>query len=365
MNDLPSQQMKVACILTLVSLSINHSALAHPGHDGHASRAAGGAAAASTTGGQGRFTFRYSATKSSLPDEAKAKLHLAHGGFAVDPTSGEVFFGLKGVGIVWMSNDLEEKRVLPVKDPALVEGNFHNTTILHRDDGKRFLALPDNEKGRVFITTDRGELVTTLESPTQVNGYYAGGGQFNPTDTEYAGQQLYVADGYSPGNFILRADPWKAQWTSAYFGGKATAREYGLFGTAHGVTFNRTTRRLEISDRANSRIQAFDLQGTYLGTTALPAGSLPCDVDFHRGNAVVGCLKGPEGRTPAPFYILDRDGKLVSEVNPKRDFGLERFTHIHNATWKVELDAEGETKSTFVLATAWNPGDFAVFELVE
>ena len=35
-----------------------------------------------------------------------------------------------------------------------------------------------------------------------LNDYYAGGGAFNPTDTEYADGRLYVADGYSAGNYI-------------------------------------------------------------------------------------------------------------------------------------------------------------------
>ena len=39
-----------------------------------------------------------------------------------------------------------------------------------------------------------------------LNDYYAGRGAFNPTDTEYADGRLYVADGYSAGNYISMAD---------------------------------------------------------------------------------------------------------------------------------------------------------------
>jgi hypothetical protein len=198
-----------------------------------------------------------------------------------------------------------------------------------------------------------------------VNDYYGRGGSFNPTDAQYAGSRLYVTDGYSQGNYIVVADPWLAKWLPQVFGGRAAAREHGLFGTAHGITFNPATRRLEIADRANSRIQSFDLGGTFLGRTELPAGSLPCDVDLHRGHALVGCLQGPGGRTPAPFYILDQDGQVLSEVNPRQDFGLERFTHIHNAAWKVVRGRDGKEERLYVLTTAWNPGDFAVFELVQ
>ncbi|MCB1126494.1 MAG: hypothetical protein KDM81_08370 [Verrucomicrobiae bacterium] len=365
-------------LLAAVSFLIPVSALAHPDHPhpwllAKAVAAPAPEAPVAVTrpverAGQGDFVFRYAPELSSLPEAALPNLPQAHGGFAVDPETGEVFFGLKGAGIIWMSNDLTEKRVLPASDPRLLEGNFHNTTLLRRADGKRFLALPDNEKGRVFVTTDTGELVGTLDAPRQANAYYAGGGAFNPTDTEYAGGKLYVADGYSPGNYITVANPWTARWLDLVFGGKTgPAREYGLFGTAHGITWNANTRRLVIADRANSRVQEFNLQGTFLSNTALPAGSLPCDVDFLGGYTLVGCLDGPTAQrpAPAPFYVLDQDGHLVSEVVPKRDFGLELFTHIHNATWKTTVAADGKSVKTYVLATAWNPGGFAVFELVK
>lgn len=314
--------------------------------------------------GQPPFQCRYLPEASTLPKAAHDKRHLAHGGFAVDPATGEVFFGLKGVGVIWMNNDLSEKRILPVQDPDLLSGNFHNVTLLKRADGRRFLALPDNETHRVWLLDDQGGLLGHLPSPHQINAYYAGGGAFNPTDSAYAGEQLYVTDGYSAGNYILVADPWRTRWTARFFGGKTTARERGLFGTAHGITFQRATRRLEIADRANSRLQSFDLNGTWLGTTELPAGCLPCDVEFHRGYALVGCLKGPRGQTPAPFYVLDEDGRILSTVTPKSDFGLDRFTHIHNATWKPVLGPNGREQKLWILTTAWNPGDFAVFEVI-
>ena len=63
------------------------------------------------------------------------------------------------------------------------------------------------------------------------------------------------------------------------------------------------------------------------------------------------------GSTPAPIYIL-RDGEIVSELNIGRDLGLPGFTHIHNAAFRV---IEGRF---FVLAHAWNPGNFAILEQV-
>jgi hypothetical protein len=322
-------------------------------------------APSSQTAGQPPFVFRHLVKESRLPEAAQAKLHLAHGGFAVDRQTGEVFFGLKGVGVIWMNNDLSEKRILPVTDPKLLQGNFHNVTLLHNQAGERFLALPDNEQGRVWILTDEGKVVAQLAAPLAMNSYYADGGGFHPTDTEYAGHRLFVADGYSAGNFILVADPWNGAWTDSFFGGRTATREHGLFGTAHGITLHPATRRLEVSDRANSRVQSFDFHGTWLGSMDLPAGSLPCDIDFHGGYALVGCLQGPGGATPAPFYVLNQDGGIVSTVTPKAELGLELFTHIHNASWKPVLGKDGQQEKLWVLTTAWNPGDFAVFEVVQ
>ena len=56
---------------------------------------------------------------------------------------------------------------------------------------------------------------------------------------------------------------------------------------------------------------------------------------------------------------------MISEVTPKKDFGLELFDHIHNAAWKPLLGADGSVEKLYILATAWNPGGFAVMEVVK
>ena len=89
---------------------------------------------------------------------------------------------------------------------------------------------------------------------------------------------------------------------------------------------------------------------------------MPCDIDYHGNLAVVGCLKGPGGSTPAPIYIL-RDGNVVAELNIGRDLGLPGFKHIHNAAFHVVKREDGSSQ-LFVLAYAWNPGNFAILEQV-
>ena len=55
---------------------------------------------------------------------------------------------------------------------------------------------------------------------------------------------------------------------------------------------------------------------------------------------------------------LTRKGadKLISTVMVKEDLGLKNFEHIHNA---VLREYGGKL---YIIAQAWNPGDFAILE---
>jgi len=54
---------------------------------------------------------------------------------------------------------------------------------------------------------------------------------------------------------------------------------------------------------------------------------------------------------------LEND-KLISTIMPKEDLGLTNFTHVHNAV----LHKVGN--KYYIIAQAWNPGDFAILEQV-
>jgi hypothetical protein len=311
-----------------------------------------------STSGQGEWTFRWSEELSALPEGTKKFLPGAHGGFAIDRRGkGEVYFGLKGCGIIKMSPDLRTKEVVEV-DPFVRSGNFHNTTVIYDDAGVPYLALPDDERQRVYVLTTAGKLVQVLSHP-KGNAYYDGWGPFVPTDVEQApNRDIYIVTGYSPGDFVVTADAFTGAWKPLIFGGKGT--EHGKFGTGHGITWNPVRETLDIADRPNSRIESYDLAGKYLRTSPLPAGSLPCDVSFLDDWTLVGCLNGPGGATPAPVYVLDKDGGVVSTIRPKEDFRLGLFDHVHNAAWHSA--GEGKDRKVYILCQAWSPGGFAVLE---
>lgn len=319
--------------------------------------------------GQGALKFRLFAHSDRLPTEAGPVLVKAHGGFAVDRRAGkgETYFALPGAGIIQLSADLTSSTLIPT--PAEVrDTNLHNTMIWYADDGTAYLAFPANDAHKVFTTSLDGQLLNTLDMPQNVtfdspvvNAYFAEPkNAFIPTDVEYLNSTYFITTGYSALDYVLEAKvapgaPLQTTWLGTAFGGKGTGP--GQFGTGHGITVAPDRSTITISDRANSELDRFTPDGKYIDTVTMPEKSLPCDVAFESGYTVVGCLEGTDKTKGAPIFLL-KDDKIVSTLMPKEDLGLELFTHIHNAT---ALSIHGRL---YVIAQAWNPGDFAIFEQV-
>ena len=319
--------------------------------------------------GQGKMKFRLLYSFDHLPEEARKVLPSAHGGFAVDrrPGRGEIYFALPGAGILQISADLKTVRMIETPD-IMKKVNLHDTTLWQTPEGTPYLVFPANDAGKVFTTTLDGKLVHTLNTPTadddfdqpEVNDYFLGKGNFAPTDVEELDGLYYITTGYSNLDFvltarILRTSPFEAVWNDLAFGGKGEGP--GQFGTAHGITVPPGKKRLDISDRPHSRIERFTRYGHYRSTLEMPRGSLPCDIDYLDHYAVVASLDGPDPSKGAPIYILE-DDKLISTIMPKEDLGLQNFKHNHNAV----LQRIGN--KYYIIAQAWNPGDFAILEQV-
>ena len=319
--------------------------------------------------GQGKYKFRVLYTSAHLPVEAQAVLTKAHGGFAVDRRKGkgETYFALPGAGIIRISADMKSTRMLTT-DPAMKEPNMHNTTIWYDEGGSPFLSFPGAGVAKVFTTDLSGKLVHSFGTPDgtkdlghpNANNYFIGRGNFVPTDLEQLNGMFYIATGYSNLDYVLTAkilstDPFKTAWYDLAFGGKGDG--VGQLGTGHGITVPDGTNRIDVADRPNSEIERYTRHGQYLSTLPLPLGSFPCDVDYTGKYGLVGSLHGPDRGQGAPIYLLEND-KLVSTIMCKTDLGLETFQHIHNAVLR-EVDSK-----LYIIAQAWNPGDFAILEQV-
>jgi len=332
----------------------------------------GGRATAPPAGvvsGQGKMRFRVLVTSDRLPEEARKVLASAHGGFAVDrrPGRGEAYFALPGAGILQISADLRTIRAMATPE-SMKNVNLHNTTIWYTAEGVPYLVFPANDAGKVFTTTLDGSLINTLNAPTgeegfslpEVGDYFRGKGNFAPTDVEELEGLYYVTTGYSNLDFVLTArilatSPFAAVWNDLAFGGKGKGP--GQFETGHGITVPPGKKRLDVSDRPNSRIERFNRYGQYLSLVRLPNGSLPCDVSYLDQYAVVAALDGPDTSKGAPIYVLEND-QLISTIMPKEELGLQNFKHNHNAV----LTKIGSRY--YIIVQAWNPGDFAILEQV-
>jgi hypothetical protein len=321
-----------------------------------------------STSGSGKWKFRVMYTSSHLPAEAQKVLKAAHGGFAIDrrPGKGETYFSLPGAGIIQISADMKSTRMVAT-DASMRDTNLHNTMIWTAPDGTAYLAFPGNGSAAVYTTTLDGKLVHTLKTPTGgadmghpvATDYFAGRGGFIPTDVEQLDGMYYVTTGYSNLDFVLTAKlqfaPFKANWHDLAFGGRGAGP--GQLGTGHGVTVPPGTKRIDVADRPNSEIDRYTRYGQYLETLKMPLGSFPCDTYYHGKYLVVGSLHGPDRSKGAPIYLFE-DDKLISTVMAKEDLGLANFQHIHNA---VMREYNGKY---YIIAQAWNPGDFAILEQV-
>jgi hypothetical protein len=337
-----------------------------------ASPAAVAAAAENAPGvsGQGDLKFKVLYTSDHLPPEAQKVLVKAHGGFAVDrrPGKEETYFALPRAGILQISADLKTINLLDTPD-ELRAVNLHDTNIWYDTDGTPYLVFPANETGKIYTTSLDGKLVHKLDAPTaadnfeqpEVHDYFLGGGNFSPTAVEYLEGLYYVTTGYCNLDYVLtaRVTPqrrFEAAWNDLAWGGKGD--EIGKFRTGHGITKHPGIVRLDVADRPNSRFERFSRYGHYLSGLAMPSGSLPCDINYlDQKYSVVPALDGPDKKKGAPIYFLENE-KLVSTIIIKEDLGLRNFTHIHNAA----LRKIGN--KFYIIAQAWNPGDFAILEQV-
>jgi hypothetical protein len=325
-----------------------------------------GPPAASGISGQGDMKFRVLYTSAHLPAAAQRVVVKAHGGFAVDrrPGKGETYFFLPEAGILRISSDLGTIQILNTAE-AMKAVNLHDTTIWYSaEDGSPYLVFPANDAGKIFTTTLDGTLVNTLDAPQadddfeqpEVQQYFLGGGNFAPTGVAYLDGLYYVTTGYCALDTILTArisNPSAAAWNDLAFGARGDGPS--RFQTAHAVTVHPGKKQLEITDRRHSEVKRFSRYGRYLSSLTMPAGSLPCSIDYEDEYALVPTLVGPDPGKGAPIYIC-RGDRLVSSIFPQRDLGLKNFKHNHKAVFRKIGN------KFYIIVQAWNPGDFAILE---
>ncbi len=212
-------------------------------------------------------------------------------------------------------------------------GGGHGIDI-RKEGSKEFIYHCDTGHRQVVKTTLAGEMIWEKGLP-QESGVYKGKNPFVPTNVAFSPNgDFYIADGY--GSHWIHQYNLKGDWIRT-FGGPG--KEPGKFNTPHGIwldTRHKQEPLLVITDRANSRLQYFTLDGRYVSMVT-DGIRLPCYFGIHGDHMIVADLK-------STVTLLDKDNKVVTQLgdgaavpelrgHPRTDFIPGKFIHPHAAKY--------------------------------
>lgn len=204
---------------------------------------------------------------------------------------------------------------------AEYKGGAHGLHLAREAEGE-FLYLCDQARGIVDKTTLKGERVWRLTAPME-SGVYGSAGEYHPTNVAIVPREgggarageFFVGDGY--GKSWVHRYSAKAEYLGT-FGGPG--KERGQLSCPHGLMVDmRPARegkpaRLVVADRANRRLQYFDLNGRSQGFVADELRS-PCHFHERDGVLVIPDLE-------ARVTLFDRADKLICHLGDGANFGL-------------------------------------------
>ncbi|MCA9070327.1 MAG: peptidase [Planctomycetaceae bacterium] len=177
---------------------------------------------------------------------------------------------------------------------------------IREENGQEFLYLSPNNPAFGFAKTDlNGEIVWQKDRKTieKDSGKYAKGARFNATNVNFNPDGgYYLGDGYGSG-WIHHYD--KNDKYVSSFGGTGTAD--GKFRTPHGQWLDDRdgTPKIVVCDRANARLQWFDLEGNFL--KKMDGFLFPADIDIQGDIMLVPDLH-------CRVTLLDKDNKVLAQL---------------------------------------------------
>jgi peptidylamidoglycolate lyase len=277
--------------------------------------AAGGLAGAaeSVRLGSGRHTYTLADTWGTLP----AGMHYGFGCALVVDSQDRVFVTSRSaspcVAIFDKDGRLLEtwSKDLAGYTPQQVAATAHGLYWSKEPEGE-FLYWTENVAGpkdgpkigaRVYKTDLAGKVLYTLGNVKEESSTAQKFDFVSPTDVAVAPNgDIYVVDGYGS-QLVHRFD--KNFKLIKTMGGPG--KEHGKFNTCHGVWVSTLKKEPEvyIADRANNRVEVYDLELTYKRT--LPDFRKPCCF-YQQG----GLLYVPE--LGARVSILDADDRVVARL---------------------------------------------------
>lgn len=177
---------------------------------------------------------------------------------------------------------------------------------IRKEGGEEFIYLsPNNATFGFAKMTLGGEIVWRKDKDTVAkdSGKYEGNAPFRATNANFAPDGgYYLGDGYGSG-WIHRYD--KNDKYVSSFGGDGT--EDGKFKTPHGQWLDDRdgTPKVAVCDRANKRLQWFDLEGNFL--KKMDGFLFPADIDIQGEIMLVPDLH-------CRITLLDKNNNILAQL---------------------------------------------------
>ena len=314
--------------------------------------------------GQGAFIFSYDQELTeAFPKDAHEFEPGMHGGFNEDPETGIVYTGIPGYGLCSISADLTKWNSIGTDER--LKDNIHGIVFfVHK--GVKLLAVAQEGK-RVLVLTLDGTIVSEILKPTgdefkfaPANEFFSSeDSNFGVTDVTYLKGTIYVAHGYSEGDFVMTIKEKEGVWSwgNLAWGGKGD--KPGQFKTAHGVYAH--DNHILVANRAAGQVVKFTKKGKFVETFKdIPEGSLVCNVSYKTEHFFLNALSAIGQQKSAPIYVHTGE-KLVSTIIPG-DLDIPVLTNIHQV-WPHFVETENGSKQLYLLVHGWNKGKYAVLRL--
>lgn len=313
--------------------------------------------------GQGEFVFSWDKElTAAFPKDAIEFESGMHGGFNEDPETRIVYTGIPGYGLCSISPDLTKWETIGTD--ARLKDNIHGIVFfIHK--GVKYLAVAQEGK-RVLVLTLDGTIVSEILKPTGTEFKFAAANEFfasedsnfGVTDLTYLKGTLYVAHGYSEGDFVMTIKEKGGNWSWAKLAWGGKGDNPGQFQTAHGIYAHK--KHILVANRAAGQIVKFTRKGKFVKIfNDIPAGSLICNVSYKSEHYFLNALSAIGEQKSAPIYV--HTGEKLASTIISGDLDIPILTNIHQV-WPHYVVNKNGSKQLYLLVHGWNKGKFAVLK---
>jgi hypothetical protein len=216
---------------------------------------------------------------------------------------------------------------------------------LRKEGSEEFLYHCDTRRRKVVKTTLDGKVLWAKGVPTE-SGVYPSEDRWCPTNVAFhPNGDLFVGDGY--GSSYIHRYGANGDYKGVVI---KPGSEAGFVREPHGLWVDTRSAqpKLVVADRANHRLQEFDLEGRHLGFIT-DSMRRPCHVHYNHGLVLVPDLD-------SVVTILDDRNRVVASLGdgmpsnlrgaPREKFIPGQFVHPHASIWMNRND---------ILVAEWVP----------